>query len=436
MAENRKPNPVTGEKTAGRTESRADQPLAETGAQPTVTPPAAPATPGAGAQNPAEPVASAASGQPPADPPAAIQLDDPSQTRLVMQPERATHPTMRPATVPLNSLVLKAATYCHRDLEELEDRDRLSALKDSLTVEGQLTAVEFFRDSDGKPVVTRGHRRISALRQLAKENRAGFTHDMPVEAVEVIGASELDLLCRSVSDNAIRQDYTLGERIRAAKRLHDAGVEAGRAARALNLGAKQFGRDLRIAQHEWMLVHVEQDHIGHTAACDLLEAAAAAERVTDLETHLDEWVAAKQQEVGQKKKVKSLLGKDLTDHWGALLEKKEPLDDNVVRRAQFQADIDADANRITVGGSLNLLNAPLSALEDAEAKLAAMQKVVAKYRTARGAVEGAQGPQDLAREEARQLELLAKQREEPARPPDQEQATASTDGTTGATEGT
>jgi hypothetical protein len=401
MADNRKSPPVTSKTPDAAAAKGADELLnQQTGGPPSANPQTAPATPGA---------------------------DD---ERV---PGRA---TTRPTTVPLKDFVLRPARYCHRAPEELEDRDRLGALKDSLTGEGLLNPVEFFRDPDGKPVVTRGHRRISAMRQLAAENRAGFGDDMPVEAVEVVNASEQDLLCRSVSDNANRQDYTLGERIRAAKRLHDAGVEASRAARALNLGPKQYGRDLRIAQHEWMLAHVEQDHIGHTAACDLLEAAEAAERVTGLKTHLDEWVAAKRKEVGDKRKVKSVLSKELSDHWGALLKQKEPLDDNVVRRAQFQADIDADANRITVEGSLNLLNAPLSALEDAEVKLAAMQKVVAKYRTARGAVEGAQGPQDLAREEARQLELLAKQREAPARPPDQEQAGATTEGANEATEGT
>jgi hypothetical protein len=423
MTDNRKNTPGVSKSGAAAAKGADELLIHQTGGQPVASPQTASATAGDEAGRVAEPLAEGRS----------EMADDKKPPEA---PERATHATTRPTTVRLNEFVLKPASYCHRDPEDLVDRDRLGALKDSLTVEGLLNAVEFFRDPDGKPVVTRGHRRISAMRQLAKENRAGFSDDMPVEAVEVVNASEQDLLCRSVSDNANREDYTRGQRIRTAMRLHEAGVEVNRAAHALNLGPKQYGRDLRIAQQEWMLAHVEQDEIGHTAAADLLEAAAAAGRVTQLKAHLDKWVAARKKEVGDKKKIKSLLGKDLSDHWVALLKKKEPLDDNVVRRAQFQADIDADANRITVEGTLNLLNAPLPILEDAEVKLAAMQKVVAKYRTARGAVEGAQGPQDLAREEARQLELLAKQREEPARSPDQEQATATTEGTTGATEGT
>jgi hypothetical protein len=41
-----------------------------------------------------------------------------------------------------------------------------------------------------------------------------------------------------------------------------------------------------------------------------------------------------------------------------------------------------------------------------------MQKVVNQYRKARQAVEGDEGPQEVAREEAKELELLTRQLEE------------------------
>jgi hypothetical protein len=332
-------------------------------------------------------------------------------------PERATQAATRPVTVPLDEFVLKPELYSHRAPEELKDRDRLLPLMDSLTVEGLLNPVEFYRGPDGTPVVTKGHRRINALRQLAQENRPGFTAAMPVEAVEVLNASPQDLLCRSVADNANRKDYTLGERIRAAKTLHDGGVEASRAAFALSYSTKQYLRDLKVAQEDWLLTYVEKEDVGHTAAADLLEAAEGAGRVAELKEHLDQWVAARRQEVqagGKDKKLKGLLSKALSDHWIGQLREKQPLDDRVARPADFQANIDADANRITVEGKLDLLTAPLPELEKAELALQAMQKVVGRYRAARKAVEGARGPQDVAREEARELELLASE-VEPAR---------------------
>jgi hypothetical protein len=335
-------------------------------------------------------------------------------------PERATQALTRPTTVPLNEFVLRPEMYCHRDPEDLTNRDRLLPLMDSLTIEGQLNPVEFFREPEGKhgkPVVTKGHRRISALRQLARENRPGFTETMPVDSIEVVNASPQDLLCRSAADNANRKDLTLAERIRAAKALHDGEVEANRAAYALNYSVKQYLRDLRIARHAWMLSYVEHDDIGHTAAGDLLEAAENTESVSKLKDHLAEWLAAKREEVGEDKKLKGFLTKALSDHWITSLREQKPLDDKVVRPPQFQASIDADANLITVEGKLDLLKAPLSTLESAEHKLAAMQKVVAQYLKARGAVEGPQGPQDLAREEAGVLELLDREPEKPPKAP-------------------
>src|SRR5262245_37518440 len=75
--------------------------------------------------------------------------------------ERATQAVTRPTTLPLNEFVLKPELYCHRDQEELKNRDRLKPLMDSLIVEGLRTPVEFFRDEAGNAIPTRGHRRIS-----------------------------------------------------------------------------------------------------------------------------------------------------------------------------------------------------------------------------------------------------------------------------------
>jgi hypothetical protein len=45
--------------------------------------------------------------------------------------------------------------------------------------------ITFYRDERGRPVVIGGHRRITALRQLAPQGMPGFRPDMKVQAVEV-----------------------------------------------------------------------------------------------------------------------------------------------------------------------------------------------------------------------------------------------------------
>ena len=201
--------------------------------------------------------------------------------------------------------------------------------------------MEFFRDSDGICVVVKGHRRIIAMRELAKRNTPGFSANMPVEAIEVVNATPKDLLCRSVADNTNRNNFTVVERIRAAKTLYDGGVEVSRAAYALNYSTKQYLRDLRIANNEWMLAYVESDDIAPTQATELLEAAEKAGCLDVLKAYLDVRINERKKQIRQKAsrdgkgkpakevKLKSELSTKLTDHWCELLSKKLPLDDNL-----------------------------------------------------------------------------------------------------------
>jgi ParB-like chromosome segregation protein Spo0J len=314
--------------------------------------------------------------------------------------------TTRPTTVPLNEFVLKPELFCHRDPAELTDRARLKPLMDSIQAHGLLSPVEFFRGPAGEPLLDEGHRRISGCRFLAQDDVPGFTATMPIASIEVIGASEQQILIRSVAENVFRRALSLVERIRAAKTLKEGGVKLEDIAAALDIGVKQLGRDLRIANAPWMLAHLGKDDIGHTAAADLLEAAAAVDRVGDVQDHIAVWIAERRKVVGESKKLKALLTKVLSDHWIALLKEKQPLDDNVAQTASFQATIDADANSVTVEGTILLMTQPLDELKLARANLVAAQRVVEKYLEARSAIEGSQGPQDVAREEAKHLGLL------------------------------
>jgi ParB-like chromosome segregation protein Spo0J len=305
---------------------------------------------------------------------------------LSPEPHRSAAKT-QPTTVPLNEFVLKPALYCHRDPAELTDRERLKPLMDSIRTQGRLSPVEFFRGPDGEPIPDQGHRRISCCRFLAQDGVVGFTATMDIPSIEVVGATQQQILIRSVAENVFRQALSMMERIRAAKTLKDNGVALDDIAAALGIGPKQSGKDIRIASVPWMLSHIEKEDIGHTVAADLLEAASArdVDREADLQKHFADWVMAQRKVVGKDKKLKGMLTKALTDRWIALLKEKKPLDDKVERRDALQAEIDAEANVVTVAGTLNLMNVPLEELERAKASLAAAEKVVDTYLQTRAA---------------------------------------------------
>jgi ParB-like chromosome segregation protein Spo0J len=330
--------------------------------------------------------------------------------------ERATKAATRSMPVPLNEFVLRPELYCHRADEELDKADRLESLMASLTVEGLQTPVEFFRSPDGKPVLVKGHRRITSMRALAKKNTPGFSENMEVQAVEVLNATPQDLLCRSVADNSNRNTYSLMERIRAAKTLHDGGVEHSRAAYALGYSPKQYSRDLRIARHSWMFTYVEQDDIGATQASDLLEAAEAAGRVADLQAHVGSWIDSRKTErekeislkgkAGKEKKLKTELTTPLSDHWIEQLRNKLPLDDMLTAKSETVIGIDADANMVIFNeAEIDLLKIDLADLAKAVAKLSTAQKIMLGYLKKRYAVEGSHGPQDVARHEGQELDV-------------------------------
>ena len=118
--------------------------------------------------------------------------------------ERATAAETKRTHVRLDELAFDTERYCHRESESLKE-ENLTSLLNSLTLEGLQVPVEYFEDvATKKKVLTKGHRRVSALRILANKNTPGFAEDMEVEAIQVLKATPQDLLVRSVADNEVR----------------------------------------------------------------------------------------------------------------------------------------------------------------------------------------------------------------------------------------
>jgi ParB-like chromosome segregation protein Spo0J len=138
--------------------------------------------------------------------------------------QRETEAQTKQTLVALNELELLPDVFCHRGPNGL-DEEHVADLFESLIMEGLQVPVEFTTDPDDRKVLTKGHRRVTACRILARRNTPNFTLDMKVPAIEVLQAPTTDLVVRSVMDNCQRQTLDNVDRIRAALALHQNRVE-------------------------------------------------------------------------------------------------------------------------------------------------------------------------------------------------------------------
>lgn len=328
---------------------------------------------------------------------------------------RATNAKSKPTKVKLNELKFDTERYCHRQDKALSV-DNLKPLMDQLILEGLQTPVEYFLDAKGIKTLVKGHRRVKACRELANRNEPGFTLDMEIQAIEVDGASPVDLLIRSISDNEVHMPLDRNDRIRVAKKLYDAGVPIERAAVAMGVSPTTYDRDLIIARHAWMFQHVVDGSVGPTDASALLEEAVKAGRMAQMREDIDAWVAAKKQTLREKEKlqkarsgkdlsegekqVKKFLSKLLVDHWKGLIRAGKRFDEDT--QWVFDAGIEPDKDRLRIGGvTLDLAKDPLERLAQVGAKLSRVVKQLvpyiekAKERETAGSGDSAEIPFDL-----------------------------------------
>lgn len=302
--------------------------------------------------------------------------EDTKPTELL---ERAMAATSRRCTVPLNEFSMLPERYCHRPEEELSP-EKLELFLDSLVLEGGVRVpVVFFTDAQKNKVLISGHRRIQGCKILVERNEPHFTAEMSIEAIEMLGASPLDLLVHSVSDNENRQNLSPVSRLQTVKKLHDAGVEVKRAARALGVSDSTYSRDLKLVKQAWLYQHVQDHCITTNHATKLLNEAEKVNRVKELREDLDAWIAEKKKENKEKERrlkaegskeqkpaeVKNQI-KELVEHWVSLIKEKRPFDGEA--EWDFVASISEDG-KLQIGS----LNLKLS-----EAKAENVMKVLAK----------------------------------------------------------
>jgi len=318
----------------------------------------------------------------------------------------------RPVMVRLDELVLMPERFSQRPDEELTEATRLRSLADAIVARGGIQVpIEFFVNEKGQKVVDAGNRRTAASRLLAKENWPGYTFDMEVPAIEVVGASQQELLLRSVTDNSQHLTLTQTDRIRAAKMLLENHIKKEDAATALGVSVTQLKRDLVIAEHPWMFDFVVKNAITPSSASRLLEVAVAENQIGQLQTDFTAWVAETEKKIEVAKMaekltvaqqlVRTYVTSALLGHWVAQMKRKESLTKlPAARREILEVEINPQKNKVSIGGTeIDLMAVSLQQLAEMVSDVETAKKVMLSYLKVRKALGGT-GPQE------RDLEVL------------------------------
>ena len=179
--------------------------------------------------------------------------------------------------------------YCHRDEKELVSGTAMEALVESIVSEGQITPVEFYRDSAGQAILIQGYRIVEAHyqilgRQLDPDH---FSEDMEIPAVEISGGAEVDYLLRAIASNEVRANLSEEAKYTVAVLLLERKVSSTRAARAMGISTTQFRRYIKRWHNQWILPYVKADYISISEADLYLEEAGKTNAYKLLQTGLE-----------------------------------------------------------------------------------------------------------------------------------------------------
>jgi hypothetical protein len=192
--------------------------------------------------------------------------------------------------------------YCHRDEKELVSGANMEALVESIVSEGQITPIEFYRDSAGKAILIQGYRIVEAHRQIIGRqlDPEHFKEDMEIPAVELEGGSEVDYLLRAVASNEVRANLSEEAKYTVAVMLLERKVSSTRAARAMGISATQFGRYIKRWHNQWILPYVKADYITISEADLYLEEAGKTNSYKILQAGLEQIYGQVKDHIGRK----------------------------------------------------------------------------------------------------------------------------------------
>jgi ParB-like chromosome segregation protein Spo0J len=195
-----------------------------------------------------------------------------------------------PQNIPLNKIFIQPEDFAFRDAHELEAED-LKPLAEDIAAMGLTTPVLLQDCGERGFLLLDGHRRLLAIRKLARDGVEGFPEDMRIAANVISSkASVLDTTARAISANIQRQSLSAMGRIQAAARLAKLGMPQTEIARLLAVSDATILRDLAVAGSEQLLSHICFHNISATAAATLMKAALDANRVGEFLEELDHWL--------------------------------------------------------------------------------------------------------------------------------------------------
>jgi ParB-like chromosome segregation protein Spo0J len=342
-------------------------------------------------------------------------------------------PGRNPQPAPKTRLV----TLILRDLPDPSKRDdglgnrflekyqaaNLEDLLDSIRLHGLFDPPVVVKGKDGKWRIVSGHRRVAALYVLAARSTAGFSTDMPVPCLELLDASNLQLVLHSISANELGKKLDAKERLGAVQKASAAGATKKEIAATVGVSETAVERDLKIVKDQRIFQHVLDDHLPPTAAAALVTVASARGRLDEFLAHFGTWVQATKRQIDEEDaRAKQERGRGLRPSQMLVANRLEPhvvrgwLDELARGRPLaegpdlgFEAAFDRKTAVATIRVKVNAMNDDPDHVARVAGQVSQIAKHLAAFAQKRRELEGPTGPQAALQQDDSLLdkELLA-----------------------------
>jgi len=285
--------------------------------------------------------------------------------------------------------------------------ENLGDLIESIKLHGLLDPPIVAKDKDGHWKIIGGHRRVATLYVLVALKVPVFNLDMNVPCLEVLDASHLELVIRSIAGNELSQKLDVKERLLAVRKASKEGATKKEIAATVGVSEKAVDRDLKIVANERMLQHVLRDDLPPTAAAALVEAASKKKRLDEFLDYFDAWAQLTKEEIErEERRAKQERGKGLpanqmlvmnklTPHlirgWLEALAKGRPL--NEEPDLGFEATFDKKSAVATIKVKVDAKNDNPEHVARVAGQVSQIAKHLAAFAKRRREIEGPEGPQ-------------------------------------------
>jgi ParB-like chromosome segregation protein Spo0J len=300
----------------------------------------------------------------------------------------------------------EADEYGNRSLPQYQEEAN-GELLESIRLHGLLDPPFVVKGQDGKWRIVGGHRRVAMLYVLARRNVPKFSMDMPVQCLELVDASPLELVIRSIAGNELAKKLEPKDRLLAVKKASAAGATKKEIAATVGVSEKAIDRDLKIVKNARVLRHVLDDNLSPTAASTLVAVAADKGRLDDFLDHLNGWVERTRHQIQEEdRRVKeegrrplrpnqTLVANRLEAHlvrgWIDAMAKGRPLTEEP--DLGFEAAFDKATAVATIRLKIDARNDDPARVARVAGQVSQIAKHLAAFAKKRRELEGPGGPQ-------------------------------------------